>query len=117
MLSYKLPKSLPHYTPLFSRNLCYMTIWSWLDGPFHGLSWCGSRILPTGLVKSIEMILAENTDNFKCVAQILYWNSGLKIVKFPYKRGYSSPVHTGSPKTLICKSQLIALKGGKWGSD
>jgi len=69
-------------------------------------------MLATGLVKSIEMILAENTDRLHVCSQFLFWKSGLKIVKFPYNRGYSSPVYTGSPKRLICKSHVIALKEG-----
>lgn len=36
ILSHKFPKSLPHYTRLFSRNLCYVTIWSQMVGHFMG---------------------------------------------------------------------------------
>lgn len=56
------------------------------------------------------MVLAENTDRLQVCCAVFMLELGLKIVKFPYKRGYSSLVPSGSPETLLCKSQVITLK-------
>lgn len=56
------------------------------------------------------MVLAENTDRLRVCCAVFMLELGLKTVKFPYKRGYSSPVHSGSPETLLSKLQVITLK-------